>query len=233
MAAEPKEPTPSKAKEPTPPKPTAPVEQPTSPQLDEDGLLDNIVVASPARRINNTKKRKSTGDSQVVVPETHRKRGPVRRSQSLLSQVENSQDVVVEDTPAPKRARNSTSQDVSEAKTKRLSHVQVTPKRSPETKHGNSGAGTPATDTPDATPVVPLEPYTQPRAQTATPSRSFTQRVILTPRSIINQLKSLKDYLFNTPQLVLGRQEEREMDDLMFDIRRGMHAAGRRGDDGN
>jgi hypothetical protein len=233
MAAEAKEPTPSKAKESTSSKPTAPVKQPASPQPDEDSMLDNIVVASPATRINNTKKRKSAGDSQVVVPETHRKRGPVRRSQSLLSQVENSQDVVVEDTPAPKRARNSATQDVSEAKTKRLSHVQVTPKRSPEAKHGSSVAeGTPASavDTPAATPVVRLEPSTQPRAGTATPSRSFTERVILTPRSIINQLKNLKDYLFNTPQLVLERQEEREMDDLMFDIRRGMHAAGRRGE---
>ena len=64
----------------------------------------------------------------------------------------------------------------------------------------------------------------------ATPSRSFAERVILTPRSIINQLRSLKEALFGSSQLVLGRQEEREIDDALFDIRREVHAAGRRGD---
>jgi hypothetical protein len=54
--------------------------------------------------------------------------------------------------------------------------------------------------------------------------------VILTPRSIINQLKSLKDYLFSAPQLVFGREEEREVDDALFHIRRGVLAAGLRGE---
>ncbi|KAF1911420.1 Rap1-interacting factor 1 N terminal-domain-containing protein [Ampelomyces quisqualis] len=215
-----------------PPRPTAAVEDPQLPQPDKDGMLDNIVVASPVKRVGSNKKRKSAGDTQVVVPETHCKRAPVRRSQSSLSQVENSQDFVVEDTPAPKRARKTATQDVSEAKTRRLSHVQVTPKRSPEAKHGTSVAeATPAVEASEVTSTTPREQTTRPPAGNATPSRSFTERVILTPRSIINQLKSLKDYLFNTPQLVIQRGDEREMDDLMFDIRRGMHAAGRRGDD--
>ena len=65
---------------------------------------------------------------------------------------------------------------------------------------------------------------------TNTPTRSFAERVILTPRSIINQLKSLKEYLFRSPSLVLGREEEREIDDALFDIRRQVHAAGLRGE---
>lgn len=194
----------------------------------------------------------------VVVPETNQKRS-ILRSQSLLSQVENSQDFLVEDTPAPKRARKSQNQDVSEAKmtlpsqTKRLSHVQVMPKRSPD-YGGSSVRGTPTvTGTPIANtladrapaanisvaPMIiepapePFEPSQSQRGLTAisTPSRSFTERVILTPRSIINQLKSLKDFLFSAPQLVLGREEEREIDDALFDIRRRVHAAGLRGDD--
>jgi hypothetical protein len=202
----------------------APVKQ-SSPQPDENGILDNIIVASPAHRQTSSKKRKSmssAGPTQVVVPETRRKRGPVRRSQSLLSQVENSQDILAEDTPAPKRPRQSASQDVSDAKNasqaKRLSHVQVTHKRS------SDGAPleqpTPAPEQPKSVPMG-----------TSTPSRSFTERVILTPRSIINQLKSLKDYLFSAPQLVLGRDEERELDDALFEIRRVVHAAGVRGED--
>jgi hypothetical protein len=206
-----------------------------SPQPDEDGMLDNIIVASPAHRQSSSKKRKfiSSADSTlVVVPESYRKRGPVRRSQSLLSQVENSQDVLVEDTPAAKRSRQSASQDVSDAKNasqaKRLSHVQITPKRSSE--YSSSVRGTPdgapleqPTPAPEQSEAVPTG--------VSTPSRSFTERVILTPRSIMNQLKNLKDYLFNTPQLVLGRDEERELDEVLFDIRRGVFAAGVRGED--
>jgi hypothetical protein len=193
--------------DPTPTKPTATtVHSPSHP--DEDGMLDNIVVASPSHRVASSKKRKTTSDTQVMVPETHRKRGLNRRSQSLLSQVENSQDVLVEDTPAPKRARQSASQDVSDAKSKRLSHVQVTPKRSPDSGRRGSSAAV-------STPAEVVAP-----AGTATPSRSFTERVILTPRSIINQLRSLKDYLFSAPKLVLGRDEQNEIDDALRDIQR-------------
>jgi hypothetical protein len=224
--------------EPTPTK-TAAHEQPQQP--DSDGMLDNIVVAvSPTKRPFTSKKRKSTSDAQIVIPETHRKRGPVRRSQSLLSQVENSQDVLVDDTPAPKRARQSASQDVSEAKppsqTKRLSHVQVTPKRSSERGRSSSVAGSTPAQAPAPTFALAsarqeMEPRqaSQPVA-VSTPSRSFTERVILTPRSIINQLKSLKDYLFSAPQLVFGMEEEREIDLELFHIRRGVFAAGMRGE---
>jgi hypothetical protein len=215
------------------PSPAPPSKDP-SPQPDADGMLDNIVVLSPTKRDSfkpepPTKKRKSSTDSHVMVPETHRKRGPVRRSQSLLSQVENSQDVLVSDTPAPKRVRQTSSQDVSEAKSsiaaqaqaKRLSHVQVTPKKSPEATRPTSSHN----------PISASQPITA--TGTSTPSRSFTKRVILTPRSIINQLKSLKDYLWSAPaaQLVLGREEEREIDDALFDIRRRVHAAGARGEE--
>lgn len=224
------------------PTPTKPASAESSPQLDSGGMLDNIVVAiSPKKRQVNSKKRKPRSDAQVVITETHSKRGPVRRSQSLLSQVENSQDVLVEDTPAPKRARQSASQDVSEAKppsqTKRLSHVQVTPKRSSESGRGSSLAGSTPIQAPALTSApAPIRPEAEPSqtsqpAGVSTPSRSFKERVILTPRSIINQLKSLSNYLFSAPQLVLGREEEREMDNVLFDIRRRVHAAGVRGED--
>jgi hypothetical protein len=89
-------------------------------------------------------KRKSRGSPQstsnnVIVPNTTCNPSMLRTT-SQLSQVENiSEDVLVKDTPAPKRARGRTSRDVSEAKTptggpeshiKRLSHVQITPKSS-------------------------------------------------------------------------------------------------------
>ncbi|KAF2036545.1 hypothetical protein EK21DRAFT_51653 [Setomelanomma holmii] len=228
----------------------APQQQPAQPsQPDEDGMLDNIIVASPAPRNTRPKKRKSMNEAAsptVDVPETHKKRGPVRRSQSLLSQVENSQDVIVEDTPAPKRAKQNAAQDVSEARstpppqppvqqmnsqTKLLSHVQVTPKRSSEHERSIRGSRIILEGPPPATELETQIRIQEPVDNSAsTPSRSFTERVILTPRSIINQLKSLKDYLFSAKELVIGREEEREIDDALFDIRRRVHAAGARGE---
>ncbi|KAF2689815.1 hypothetical protein K458DRAFT_327750 [Lentithecium fluviatile CBS 122367] len=231
---------------------------------DEDGIYPMIVVASPRERLVTNKKRKSSlahPESEVVVPETSRRRG-VRRSVSLLSQVEtHSEDVVVEDTPAPKRARQSLGQDVSSVKStpkgsqvKRLSHIQVTPKRSSDIGSSVRGSSVAADETaPQAAgelvqgeptvgeqnAEVAQQPPTdhgaagepqQSQASVSTPSRSFAERVILTPRSIINQLRSLKDALFRSSQLVLGRQEEREIDDALFEIRREVHQAGRRGE---
>jgi hypothetical protein len=224
-AATPKRQTSAEMPQDEKPSPAPASEEPTL-QPNQEGMLDNIVVISPTKREPlkrepPTKKRKSSTDSHTIILDTHRKRGPVRRSQSLLSQVENSQDVLVSDTPAPKRVRQTSSQDVSEAKdtvsqAKRMSHVQVTPKKSPEATRPSSSHQ----------PVSASQP-----TGTATPSRSFTERVILTPRSIINQLKSLKDYLFSAPQLTLAREEEREIDDALFDIRRRVHAAGVRGEE--
>ena len=231
-------------------------------ELGKDPTLDNIVVVTSPKKKDLGRKRKSMCNDQppvhdqVVVPRTSRNRG-VLRSQSLLSQVESSQDILVEDTPAPKRAKMSVSQEVSETKntpaphssqTKRLSHVQITSKKIPEVElvHNSedvveveNATSTIAEESTNSPPR--LAATKQPSRETSlsqqaavgssTPSRSFTERVILTPRSIINQLRNLKDYLFSAPQLMLGREEEREIDDALFDIRRQVHAAGRRSDE--
>jgi hypothetical protein len=232
-------------------------------QPSEPEILDNIDVTPLPPSNPRGKKRKSTHPTTttaepVVVPPTTRKQN-LRRSQSLLSQVENSQDVVIDETPAPKRAKQSADQDVSEAKkptpgsgSKRLSHVQVSPRpRSSGSWKTSSKGNSKDTDMVEREGDMPVtqdveeaEPthqsHSQPQSQsqsqqsrtTETPTRSFAERVILTPRSIINQLKSLKQYLFSAPTLVLGREEEREIDDALFDIRRQVHAAGLRGEGG-
>ncbi|KAL6712221.1 hypothetical protein ACN47E_000098 [Coniothyrium glycines] len=225
---------------------TQSLQEPTRAAVDDD-VLDTIVVVSPVKKQALGTKRKSATDERIMtIPETNRKRG-MRRSQSLLSQVENSQDVLVEDTPAPKRARQSLNQDVSEAKitpppakdsqTKRLSHVRVTPRSSSRISQIN--AEEPIEPGADGVEVAKDAQASQNDQSTSqqpasagisTPSRSFTERVILTPRSIINQLRSLKDYLFSAPHLILGQDEEREIDDTLFHIRRQVHAAGLRSD---
>lgn len=230
-----------------------------STQPDNEDTLDNIVVvASPTPKSTRGRKRKSMGNSAMpepsaATPPSNRKFN-LRRSHSTLSQVENLEDVTVDETPAPKRAKQDNHQDVSEAKdkipssqTKHISHIQVSPRLRSRSSDITSPTAVNPTDTsPDVpstettVPIVPVaqqqpslgpEPAQHPGPssssqlpQVKTPSRSFAERVILTPRSIINQLKSLKDYIFNTPQLVFTREEQREVSDAMFDINRGVFA---------
>jgi hypothetical protein len=215
-----------------------------------------------------------TGNT-VIVPDTTRAQS-ARRSASLLSRVESQpEDVVMEDTPAPKRARRSIDKDVSEAKqstpttaqqlrSKRSSPmVRIAPRGSDgscsirgstamvgdvdmlqPTREASASLETPfevgrqnahvAPQVDDATRAASRMQESQAQLAShsvATPSRSFAERVILTPRSIIHKLKAFKDALFGAPQLVLNRQEHREVDDLMFDIRRAVHAAGVRGEE--
>ncbi|RMZ74521.1 telomere length regulator rif1 [Pyrenophora seminiperda CCB06] len=165
----------------------------------------------------------------------------------------------VEDTPVAKRARQSADQDVGDARrssigtngqatqttpnsrsttpgsgTKRLSHVQVSPRPASSSSIKPDIDGRP-TPTPSQDTDVDVKPSLELEQthMTNTPSRSFAERVILTPKSIIQQLKSLKDYLFSPPTPFRpSREEEREIDDVMFDIRRQVIAAGVREEEG-
>jgi hypothetical protein len=223
---------------------------------DKANKEDTIVVESPKIPKSTRKSRKSlpaTLPTEVMVPETIRKRGP--RSVSLLNQVEtHSDDVVVEDTPALKRARTHISQDVSGAKStpsrgsqaRRLSHVRVTPKSHSSLRSSSSVTTEVPLDTtiqdisPEdeqvdtVTPQLPNvtmasdEPQHSAPSQSqhdsgevaaaVTPSRSFTERAFLTPRSIINQLKKFKDTLVRNSEMVFRREEVKEMSDVMSDI---------------
>jgi hypothetical protein len=239
---------------------------------------ENSVATTPqGEAISGNKSapsRTPAGDT-IIVPDTTRAQS-ARRSASLLSRVESQpEDIVVEDTPAPKRARRSIDKDVSEAKqstpttsqqlrSKRPSPmVRIAPRRSDGSCSIRSSSAVvgnvdmlQTTREASAPPETPLEVDQQKahvapqlddatraasRVQesqvepashnVATPSRSFAERVILTPRSIIDKLKAFKDALFGAPQLALNRHEHREVDDLMFDIRRAVHAAGARGEE--
>jgi len=118
--------------------------EPEPSQPSETDILDNITVATPVPTPHpRGKKRKSTHtttttttEAPIPVPASTTRKQNLRRSQSLLSHVENTQDITVDETPAPKRARQNADQDVSEARrstpgssgSKRLSHVQVSPR---------------------------------------------------------------------------------------------------------
>jgi hypothetical protein len=51
-------------------------------------------------------------------------------------------------------------------------------------------------------------------------------RPVATPRSILERLRGV---LTDLPRMILGLQEERDMDDVLFEIRKEVHDAGRRG----
>lgn len=221
----------------------------------EDGP-EAVVAASPSEKTRSAKKRKSmsessmTTDSPLAIHESGRKHS-MRRSQSNLSQVESAADIV-QDTPAPsKRARQSLTKDVSEAKStpppapregqssqsKRLSHVQVTPRHDKPIAPGVAAQIAATIATVANTVPVTMQPglvHSQIQSQQlaptsiATPSRSFAERVILTPRSIINKLKEIKDYFLAAPELTVSETEKQEMDNALYRIHWEVHAAGRR-----
>ena len=75
------------------------------------------------------------------------------------------------------------------------------------------------------TPSRPASSPDDAAAAGATPTSSLG-RVMLTPRSILGRLKKI---LSDCSQMVLGSQEERQFDDVLFELRTEVHAAGRRG----
>ncbi|KAF9699953.1 hypothetical protein EKO04_001598 [Ascochyta lentis] len=235
-------------------------EQASSPLLSQPEQTEvepeTAVAASPSERTRSARKRKSMNESLMVaespvpVSGSGRKRS-MRRSQSNLSQMESAADIA-QDTPAPsKRARQSLTKDVSEAKStppppprethssqsKRLSHVQVTPRHDkPIPAVAERIAATIAT-VADTAPVTKHPTLAQSQIQSqqlvptgsATPSRSFAERVILTPRSIINKIREIKDYFLTVPKL--SSAEVKEIDDEMHLAKVQMFAAGQRGEE--
>ena len=237
-----------------------------------DNIVVNPSPEMPTRS-NKRKHTHPSPISNTISEPATRTKVSLRRSRSQLNQVENltedtNEEVSrVEDTPIAKRARQTADQDVSDARrnlestnananatpgsqsttpgsgTKRLSHVQVSPRpRSSASASSTGGDHIKAeVDSPcqqqqpcqseqdrDTTHV---NPSVEQQAHTNTPSRSFAERVILTPRSIIQQLKSLKDYLFSPPTPFRpSMEEEKEIDDVMHEIKRRVFAAGLRGE---
>ncbi|KAF2274700.1 uncharacterized protein EI97DRAFT_421878 [Westerdykella ornata] len=226
---------------------------------------DDFIVLAPApKKITASKRKRSRSHSrtpsrlQTLVPETTQKPATRRRSllqsASQLNDQENKEDEVVEDTPAPKRARKTTKQDVSEAKdtspqTRVLRHVRVSPQNAASRASSVaadetltiteavalSSAGKQKVETTaqlegdTAGPVQEPSSVVQPAATSNTPSRSFAKRVILTPRSI---LEKLQGFTSSIKQMVLGREEERELVGALFDLGTEIQAAGRRGEQG-
>ncbi|KAK5124935.1 hypothetical protein LTR85_001125 [Meristemomyces frigidus] len=62
-------------------------------------------------------------------------------------------------------------------------------------------------------------------AEDPSPGTAVNARLIATPRSILGRLR---DVLSDLPKMILGAQEEREIDDVLFQIRKEVYEAGKR-----
>ncbi|KAF2749778.1 hypothetical protein M011DRAFT_484473 [Sporormia fimetaria CBS 119925] len=239
----------------------APLQQSKPAEEPECVIVEQLSTAPPKRGPGRPPKRKPQQTQVVpetVQKQPSRKRAALRSSSSA-NDLEVGTDEIVGETPLLKRSRRSVGQDVSQAKStespaeessqsKRLSHVRVSPRHTSSRASSVAGEDTAdVTQAQDGDAISPAgedEPKAAPQAQpdttqsrteeditalTATPNRSFTERVILTPRSILDKLRKM---ISDCSQIVLGREEERGFDDALFDLRRAVHAAGRRGQDG-
>ena len=118
----------------------------------------------------------------------------------------------VEDTPAPAKARKQREEPDSRlVKAAKTSQEDTEPRRSSR-----------RTNTSSQTKVD------ERTAEVSEKAASLCERTIATPRSIIGRFRDILADL-RLPGFGLSRQEERAMDDVLFEIRREVHDAGRRG----
>lgn len=135
---------------------------------------------------------------------------------------------VVEDTPAapPKTRKRREGQDVKSAA---LEDETTGQKRS--TRRSLSGvvlpkpSGSLEEESPAADPSMSEVQLGREEQETVAGPHA---RPIATPRSILGRLRGL---LPDLRKMILGSQEEREIDDVLFEIRKEVHEAGRRGED--
>ncbi|KAH7032382.1 Rap1-interacting factor 1 N terminal-domain-containing protein [Macrophomina phaseolina] len=125
-----------------------------------------------------------------------------------------SQDVSQSGSPRSTSGGNRTTESVAGQKKKR---------RRSYDKKGGAG-GTTAVETREGKRAESQEGSA---SQGSTASNEGDERPKLQPQSIIARLKRV---LSDCKNMVLGREEERKIDDVMFELRREVHAAARRGE---
>lgn len=168
--------------------------------------------------------------------------GTLKRSSSQLSDASVASDAVsssfVKGTPtkSSKRQRMSSVEDARASQTPReaVPSSQVK-KASPsvviQTRKRKANSDLQLSQTNDKTddvdtPDLQLQVESSAVAPTTPGTTRQVERPILTPKSI---LRRLKDALTDLKGMVLGEREEREFDDVLFEFRREVHEAGRRG----
>ena len=202
---------------------------------EEPAALEQLVVvsteATPKRGRGRPRKLDRPSSSQSQDGPTTR----LKRKRSNLSQESAAESEVltsfVKDTPAPSKVRKQReSQDLKEAKAAQApqedkEHSQRSTRRTATAvvveEYEAREAEAEADD--DITPRASPEKQLQAEATAA-----VQERPIASPRSMLGRLR---DMLGDFKKVILGPQEEREFDDALFEMRREVHEAARRGRD--
>jgi len=197
------------------------------------------VDASPSVTSSIPKKRRSGGSLLVNADETGK------------GYEKTQQDVQVEQTPTSKRQKsdNGTPRSAHKKRSSQiLSHVEITSsgnsfgslENGQQSRASSAEAEFTREEVAEVGEVVlgsrtPPHPRSPAVSETAalpapaTPSPATTPtatRTILSPRSL---LRNLNTWISDLKTMVLGSREEREFDDVLFEARRAVHEAGRRG----
>ncbi|KAF2485591.1 Rap1-interacting factor 1 N terminal-domain-containing protein [Neohortaea acidophila] len=154
-------------------------------------------------------------------PEKRLKRKASTLSSSSAASDEQTSSSIVKATPAPSKARKARKdQDAGESRSLRTRKVAAVVINRDEVVDSQFLAETTNVEENNADEGV--EDVGEP----ASASQAETTRAIATPRGILNRMR---DALADLGGLILGSQEERQFDDLLFEFRREVHEAGRRG----
>lgn len=205
---------------------TEPVNEPVGSVKEESEAVMPPPKRGPGRPRKSETRTPTPSQSEIVT------RASLKRTASTLSNASATDSQVstsfVKDTPAPAKARKQRKgQDAKESTASEKAAKDL-----------NKGPTTRRT----ASAVVVLEAESQeagehqepensgaatPTAQLANEQASpVNDRAIATPRSILARLRNA---LTDFKGMILGSQEERKFDDVLFELRRETHEAGRRG----
>ncbi|TKA79425.1 hypothetical protein B0A55_03516 [Friedmanniomyces simplex] len=233
------------------------VHSPSSAKKEDARKVISPVVAVPLPPVERAVIAPSETDSQAPESQSksRRRRGRARKSETPTSVPSPSQSgqpqtlkrkasqlddstvadepvtCFVKDTPAPAKMRKQRegpdSQLVKEARlSQEATDLGRSTRRSIALSSQPNQVEEEADDAVDTENAVNEQQAPLQRQLSREVASSSNERVIASPRSILGRLK---DVLSDLPRMILGPQEEREMDDVLFEIRREVHEASRRG----
>lgn len=182
-------------------------------------------VQPPIKRVRGRPRKSDTPNpsQSETVPTKKLKRKASQMSNASFERSQNSSSFV-KDTQAPTKPKRRPG---------RPPHRDSISQTSQEGSRPGSSSGRAAVAvlvSPTSKPVqsqraVPQTALTdQPKGETS----AVEDRPVLTPRSI---LARLKDALSDFKGMIMGSQEEKQFDDVLFELRKETHAAARRGRD--
>ena len=193
-------------------------------QEQSGSLLEDEMPGSKqaARRRRNKKRKSETPTPAPSQTEPHLTRSLKRRASALSIPSDAETNVatpsVIKDTPAPAKAKRQ-----RKGPDAKLVEEAQSRQETGEIARSNKRAVTAVVISNESETGVPR--VSKGNSSQGESSNS-SERPVTTPKSLLNQLKGILSVL---PRMVLGSQEEWDVDSVLFEIRRETHEARRRG----